>query len=107
MCWLEDVPSPPVGPLDVMDVYSDRCALMWDKPKDDGGSPIKHYLVEKQDTSTGNWEKVAETPELECDVLDLKEGHKYKFRVMAVNDQGKSTPLTSTDETLAKDPWGM
>ncbi|XP_070200689.1 twitchin-like isoform X4 [Littorina saxatilis] len=98
-------PSAPNGPLDVMDIYADRCALLWDKPKDDGGSPIKHYTVEKCDDATGVWEKVCETDDLEIDVSDLTPGHKYQFRVAAVNEEGQSEFLSTTAPILAKDPW--
>ena len=48
-----DRPSPPEGPLEVSDVYKDRCRLSWKPSKDDGGLPIEHYLVEAMDTKTG------------------------------------------------------
>ncbi|KAL8565325.1 hypothetical protein ACOMHN_029021 [Nucella lapillus] len=94
-----------MGPLDVLDVFADRCALMWDKPTEDGGSPVKHYVVEKCDLEVGDWEKLTETPNLELDVLDLVPGHKYQFRVSAVNAEGASDLLKSDGAVLAKDPW--
>ena len=57
VCWI-DKPTAPQGPLEVLDVFKDRCRLQWRPPKDDGGEPVDHYLVEKQDTSTGKWEEV-------------------------------------------------
>lgn len=99
-------PSPPQGPLDVMDIYSDRCALLWDTPKEDGGAPITHYIVEKCDQEKGEWEKVCETDDLEIDVSDLTPGHKYQFRVAAVNSEGQSEFLSTDGAILAKDPWG-
>lgn len=60
----------PRGPLDVNDVFKDKCKLKWKKPKDDGGSGILEYLVEKLDTAKGVWTEVArvdgDTPH--CDV---------------------------------------
>ncbi|XP_071104533.1 twitchin-like isoform X3 [Haliotis cracherodii] len=100
-----DKPGKPKGPLDVTDIYADRCALLWDKPKDDGGAPITHYLVEKMDSATGKWEPVCETDDMEVDVSDLTPGHKYQFRVAAVNSEGTSEYLDSDGEILAKDPW--
>ena len=50
--------------------------------------------------------KVCETDDLEVDVSDLEKGHKYQFRVTAVNSEGKSEPLSSDGAILAKDPWG-
>lgn len=99
-------PGRPEGPLEVMDIYADRCALMWDKPKEDGGSPITHYIVEKLDMEKGEWEKVCDTEDMEIDVSDLTPGHKYQFRVSAVNSEGISEPLATDGAVLAKDPWG-
>lgn len=99
-------PSPPQGPLDVIDIYADRCALLWDKPKEDGGAPITHYVVEKCDQEKGEWEKVCDTDDLEIDVSDLTPGHKYQFRVSAVNSEGQSEFLSTDGAILAKDPWG-
>ncbi|KAK3103159.1 hypothetical protein FSP39_016894 [Pinctada imbricata] len=100
-----DRPGKPEGPLDVVDVYSDRCSLLWDRPKDDGGSPIKHYVVEKKDSEANNWQEECTTEDLEIDVTGLQEGHRYTFQVKAVNDQGVSDPLPADGEIIAKDPW--
>ena len=50
---LTDRPGKPEGPLEVSDVYKDRCKVKWNPPKDDGGVPIDHYIVEKMDTKKG------------------------------------------------------
>ncbi|XP_071120619.1 twitchin-like isoform X18 [Mytilus edulis] len=102
-----DVPGRPGEPLDVVDVFADKCALLWDRPKDDGGSPIKHYIVEMKDSEkdSDKFEQVCTTEDLEVDVTGLKEGHRYQFRVRAVNDQGTSEPLLADGEIIAKDPW--
>ena len=54
-------PSKPKGPLKVTDVTKKGCKLKWEKPEDDGGMPIKEYLVEKMDTATGRWMPVGRT----------------------------------------------
>ncbi|XP_055900297.1 twitchin-like isoform X6 [Biomphalaria glabrata] len=100
-----DAPEAPQGPLEVVDIFSNRCALLWDKPKEDGGSPVTHYIVEKMDAGKGEWEKVCETDDVEVDVCDLTPGHHYQFRVSAVNSQGVSEPLPTEGTMLAKDPW--
>lgn len=45
-----DVPSPPQD-LDVTDVYATSCVVKWKTPKDDGGSPLIQYVIERQDLS--------------------------------------------------------
>ncbi|XP_052825204.1 twitchin isoform X2 [Octopus bimaculoides] len=100
-----DKPTPPGAPLDVADIFKDKCLLSWKKPKDDGGCPIKHYIVEKMDTSTDEWVEVAKVNELQCRVKGLTPSHRYQFRVKAVNSEGQSKPLNTDGEILAKDPW--
>ena len=46
-------PSRPVGPLKVEDVRAKKALLKWDKPEDDGGTPVTKYLIEKMDVDTG------------------------------------------------------
>lgn len=50
-----DAPSPPQAPLEPTSVTKSSCVLSWRPPKDNGGSPITHYVVEKMDTETLKW----------------------------------------------------
>lgn len=47
---MQDVPGTPTD-VDVMEVFQTSCVLIWKKPKDDGGAPILHYVIERQDIS--------------------------------------------------------
>ena len=59
------------------------------------------------DTKTGEWVPVGKVQgDTQCGVPDLEPGHKYKFRVRAVNAEGISEPLETEKEELAKDPFG-
>jgi len=101
----------------------------WKPPKDDGGSPITHYVLERQDISlkgeklfkkcdksydsnliiTGGWGTVSEIPSSDPTTFkcqDLSPKKEYKFRVKAVNKMGPSEPATFNKTILAKDPWG-
>ena len=82
--------------------------LSWNPPADDGGQPVENYVVEKLDEATGRWVPAGETvgPETNIALTGLTPGHKYKFRVRAVNKQGKSDPLTSDKYVEAKNPFG-
>ncbi|CAH8566640.1 unnamed protein product [Schistosoma rodhaini] len=97
-----DRPGKPRGPLILTSLAAKKCVLEWDPPEDDGGSPIKHYVVEKMDVSDGNWKLVKNAKTPQCEV-DLEEGHKYKFRVRAVNNEGESDNLEVEKEVLARD----
>lgn len=50
-----DKSTPPEGPLQINDVHKDGCKLKWKRPKDDGGTPIEYYQVDKMDPETGCW----------------------------------------------------
>ena len=43
-------PSPPVGPLDIKDIFADNMTLEWKPPEDDGGSPIEYYEVRERES---------------------------------------------------------
>ena len=76
---------------------------------DDGGTGIKHFIVELCDITTNNlWTSVAMTEDGDCltqEILHLREGHKYSFRVAAANRIGQSEP-TEGEDVITKDPWG-
>lgn len=58
-CYI-DVPQPPEGPLNPNDITKSSCVLRWNPPKDDGGSEITHYIVEKMDADTSRWVPVGD-----------------------------------------------
>lgn len=102
-------PTTPKGPLSVSDVTAAGCKLQWKKPDDDGGVPIKEYLIEKMDTGTGKWMRAGRSPgdkeQPSCDVTGLNPGSEYLFRVSAINEEGESEPLTTLVAVVAKDPY--
>ncbi|WKY05591.1 hypothetical protein Q1695_006081 [Nippostrongylus brasiliensis] len=102
-----DVPAPPEGPLKVNEVHKEGCTLSWKPPADNGGTEILHYRVEKMDTSRGTWQEVGEFPECSAKVNKLIHGKEYQFRVMAVNLQGESKPLETTDPIIAKNEFDV
>lgn len=50
-----DKPGQPVGPLKAEEVRADHIKVAWKKPKDNGGSEITGYVVEKMDMDSGQW----------------------------------------------------
>lgn len=101
-----DVPGPPEGPLRPEEVTRNNCTLRWRQPRDDGGSEITHYVVEKMDAEAMRWVTVGECAGTSIRAEGLIEGHDYNFRVRAVNKQGESLPLNTTQAVTAKDPYG-
>jgi hypothetical protein len=91
-------------------VRSDHITVKWKKPKDDGGSDITGYLLEKMDLDTGRWIPAGEVGPGEPHTFTfsgLTPKKKYKFRVKATNKEGESEPLETDDAILAKNPYGM
>ena len=105
---LTDKPSKPEGPLEAIDVQRTAITLRWKPPKDDGGSPLTGYIIEKRDAKRGSWTKAGKVDgsTTEFCVLDLLEKSDYYFRVMAVNKAGQSEPLESDKAVTAKSPFG-
>lgn len=100
-----DKPTAPEGPLQVSDVHKEGCKLKWKRPKDDGGTPIEYYQVDKLDPETGSWIPVGRATEPGMDVTGLTPGNEYKFRVSAVNAEGESEPLVAKESIIAKNPF--
>lgn len=102
-----DKPTPPLGPLEPVEVRSTHAKVKWNKPKDNGGSDITGYVLEKMDMDNGRWIPAGEVgpDETTFDFKGLIPNKKYKFRVKAVNKEGESEPLETTDSILAKNPY--
>lgn len=99
--FVTDKPSAPVGPLTVSDVTEDSADLEWKPPQSDGGSPLTHYYIEVRDVRKSTWTKVAEVKATatKYTVGKLSVDNEYMFRVVAVNAEGDSPPLTTASTT--------
>ncbi|VDO84478.1 unnamed protein product [Schistosoma mattheei] len=89
-----------------IDEYDKRSVkLSWKPPADDGGNPIKGYLIEKR-LPRGEWRKATGSlvPGTEATVTGIEEGQTYEFRVSAVNDAGPGKPSKATEPHLVRDP---
>jgi len=94
-----DPPGPPQN-VKVDDWDRKWVKLSWQKPKDDGGSRITHYLIEKKEDFSSKWVKAMDTDTDDCNtkVTDLTENSKYRFRVKAVNRAGAGPPSEPSEE---------
>uniref|UniRef100_A0A8C3XEU6 Titin n=1 Tax=Cyanoderma ruficeps TaxID=181631 RepID=A0A8C3XEU6_9PASS len=97
-----DVPGPPTGPINILEVTPEYMVISWRPPKDDGGSPIINYIVEKRQSKKETWGVVSSgTSHTKIKVPRLQKGCEYIFRVRAENKIGIGAPLDS-EPTVAK-----
>ncbi len=91
-----DKPGPPTGPIKVNEVSNNSVSISWEPPEYTGGCQVKHYIVEKRDTTETTWQVVAgSVARTSLKITKLKKGAEYQFRVIAENRYGKGAPLDS------------
>ena len=85
---------------------AESCTLHWQPPKDNGGSDIKQYIIEKREANRRTWNKIGTTAELEFVAPKLVEKNQYVFRVFAENDVGIGEAVELTEPVVAKNTFG-
>lgn len=93
------------------EVAGDSVTLTWQPPEQDGGSPIKAYLLEKADATRKSFValgeiKVVEDQALELKVDKLKDGEQLLFRVAAVNEVGQGDWTVTKEAVVVKSKLG-
>ena len=85
-----DAPEPPKPDR----ITKDSVTLSWRPPRSDGGAKIRGYFVQIKQRGQDEWDDVngAPIPTNVYTVPKLNEGEEYLFRVVAVNDVGRSDP---------------
>ncbi|XP_038155812.1 titin-like [Cyprinodon tularosa] len=83
-----DSPGPPTN-ITVKDVTKNSATVTWDIPENEGGGPVKNYLVDIQEISRKGWTRLTDKcRRLSYKVSDLEEGKIYYFRVTGENEYG-------------------
>lgn len=83
------LPGPPQGPLETTDISKHSCTLAWKPPTYDGGMPVTHYVIERNDISGTAWITIASSVrDTRFIVQGLTEGQEYNFRIHAANENG-------------------
>lgn len=92
-------PGPPSAPIKFEEIKAEQITLSWLPPKDDGGSKITNYVIERRVSNRQTWIPVTSEPkERIWTVENLMEGHEYVFRIRAQNKYGVGDPLDSEPE---------
>ncbi|XP_029006620.2 immunoglobulin-like and fibronectin type III domain-containing protein 1 isoform X2 [Betta splendens] len=96
-----DKPTPPLGPVDIIESSATGIDFKWRPPKDNGGSPITNYILERQQIGRNSWKKIGKIgPEPKFRDTDVDHGRKYCYHIRAETDQGISE-LMETDDIQA------
>ncbi|TMS05862.1 Titin [Larimichthys crocea] len=94
-----DSPGPPIH-VAVKDVTKNSATVSWDIPENEGGGPVKNYLVDIRDISRTGWTRLTDKcRRLSYKVSDLEEGGIYFFRVTAQNEYGIGVPAETKEGT--------
>uniref|UniRef100_A0A8C3BMQ5 Titin n=1 Tax=Cairina moschata TaxID=8855 RepID=A0A8C3BMQ5_CAIMO len=94
-----DTPGPP-SHIAAKDVTKESAVLSWDVPENDGGAPVKNYIIEKREASKKAWVTVTNNcHRLSYKVTDLQEGAIYYFRVSGENEYGVGMPCETKEGT--------
>ncbi|XP_068609779.1 immunoglobulin-like and fibronectin type III domain-containing protein 1 [Brachionichthys hirsutus] len=96
-----DKPTSPLGPAEVTQSSAMCIEFRWRPPKDDGGSPVISYMLERRQVGRNTWKKIAETPGVPNYMdSDVDHGRKYCYRIRAATAEG-SSEVMETDEMQA------
>ncbi|KAJ8395358.1 hypothetical protein AAFF_G00033430 [Aldrovandia affinis] len=94
-----DKPTPPLGPVEVIEGSANCIEFKWRPPKDDGGSPVTNYNLERQQVGRNSWKKIGDIPgdPQSYKDTDVDHGRKYCYRIKAVTAEGVSDTLETDD----------
>uniref|UniRef100_A0A8C1KE54 Immunoglobulin like and fibronectin type III domain containing 1, tandem duplicate 2 n=1 Tax=Cyprinus carpio TaxID=7962 RepID=A0A8C1KE54_CYPCA len=97
-----DRPTPPQGPVVIVESSLSVIAFKWRPPKDDGGCPVTNYNLERQQLGRNTWTKIGDIPgQPSYRDTNLDRGRKYCYRIRAKNVEGFSESLTTNDIAAA------
>lgn len=89
--------------MEVVETTSSVIEIKWNPPKDDGGSPVTNYIIERQQVGQSLWAKLGDISADKATYRDrnVTHGKKYNYRIFAENPEGLSDALETTDSIMA------
>lgn len=104
--FFTDKPTQPLGPLDIIESSSVCIDFKWRIPKDNGGSPITGYILERQQIGRNSWKKLGNVGmEPKYRDTDVDHGRKYCYHIWAETDQGISEMMETDDIQAGTKGW--
>ncbi|XP_041834075.1 immunoglobulin-like and fibronectin type III domain-containing protein 1 [Melanotaenia boesemani] len=93
-----DKPTPPMGPLEIVEAGSSAIDFKWRPPKDSGGCKILNYILERQQVGRNTWKKVGPIgPEAKYRDTDVDHGRRYCYRIRVETEMGISELMETED----------
>ncbi|XP_062400978.1 immunoglobulin-like and fibronectin type III domain-containing protein 1 [Sardina pilchardus] len=93
-----DKPTPPQSPVEVVEASAHCVEIKWRAPKDDGGSPVINYNLERQQLGRNTWMKIGMIPGVpHYKDTDVDHGRKYCYRIRAITADGTSETMETDD----------
>uniref|UniRef100_A0A8C6LUF7 Immunoglobulin like and fibronectin type III domain containing 1, tandem duplicate 1 n=1 Tax=Nothobranchius furzeri TaxID=105023 RepID=A0A8C6LUF7_NOTFU len=93
-----DKPTPPMGPLEIVEASSSVIDFKWRPPKDSGGCKIQHYILERQQIGRNTWKKVGPIgPVAQYRDSDVDHGRRYCYRIKVETEMGTSDLMETED----------
>ncbi|XP_029539842.1 immunoglobulin-like and fibronectin type III domain-containing protein 1.1 isoform X4 [Oncorhynchus nerka] len=93
-----DKPTPPLGPLEIIEASQNAIEVKWRSPKDDGGCKILNYILERQQIGRNTWKKLGPIgPEAHYKDSDVDHGRRYCYKIRADTEMGSSELMETED----------
>jgi len=102
---ITDDPDVPESPENIdIDLLIDEIEISWERPLDDGGTPITHYKIYREENN-GELEFIGEVDDETFKYRDenISSGNEYVYAVSAVNEVGESERVYSDALTVSED----
>uniref|UniRef100_A0A673ZDY6 Immunoglobulin-like and fibronectin type III domain-containing protein 1 n=1 Tax=Salmo trutta TaxID=8032 RepID=A0A673ZDY6_SALTR len=97
-----DKPTPPMGPLEIIEASQNAIEVKWRSPKDDGGCKILNYILERQQIGRNTWKKLGPIgPEAHYKDSDVEHGRRYCYKIRADTEMGTSELMETEDVQAA------
>ncbi|XP_038134428.1 immunoglobulin-like and fibronectin type III domain-containing protein 1 [Cyprinodon tularosa] len=93
-----DKPTPPMGPLEIVEASSSVIDFKWRPPKDSGGCKIQNYILERNQVGRNTWKKLGPIgPEAKYRDSDVDHGRRYCYRIRVETEMGTSELMETED----------